>query len=272
MMEGQYRNSITLLLLLACMVLISCGGDGDGGIYQVSNTNFEEEEPFSFQVPVENRSQFKLVGVSGEISITGRSESTPVVITGKKRVQSESTQDAKEHLQKLEVEIQSLPDEVYVRTIQPNETGGREYIIDYTITLPKDLKILVINTNGNVTLDNIENDVAVNNIGGKVVLMNIVGGALINLLSGTIESKVTLPLKGTIEMTTLTGDIKLAIPENTSAQFSAAVTLGKISVSTNLVLQGGERRSNFWGGKLGDGEGTISLEAKKTGDIIVTGF
>jgi hypothetical protein len=193
------------------------------------------------------------------------------MIAAIKRVQSDSAEDAEAHLQELEVIVQDLANEVRVDTIQPIDDGGRNYIVDYTITLPNFLETHVENTGGTVTLDSINNDVTVINVGGNITLRNILGSAVIDLVAGTIEGEVTLPLNGVIDMETVTGDIHLAIPVNTSAELSAAVFLGSISV-TNLVLQNEVITSTFRSGTLGSGQGTITLEAGTVGDISVSGF
>ena len=100
---------------------------------------------------------------------------------------------------------------------------------------------------------------------------DIFGDAVVNLVTGNIESKVTLPLNGTIEMNTFVGDINLDIPVNTSADFSAMVNDGSIDVA-NLVLQDEVSTSDSVSGTLGGGEGMITLESEFAGDINVTGF
>lgn len=72
-------------------------------------------------------------------------------------------------------------------------------------------------------------------------------------------------------MKTVSGDSNLAIPVNTSAEFSAVVNIGNISVS-NLVLQNEVTTSTFRSGTLGSGQGTITLETEVLGNISVSGF
>ncbi len=278
-MKRKFRNYAIWLCLLTSFSLISCSsGDvnigGGGGTFPsfppATNTDFEAEEAFSREVEVGNQTQFNLTGKNGEITITGISGANSVRITGIKRVRSNSTQDAGERLQELEVNVQSLANEVRVETIQPQITGGRRYEVDYTITLPSFLKIQLANVNGSVTLDSIENDVTVNNTTGSVTLMDIVGSALVNLANGTIDSEVTLPLNGTIDLNIANGNINLAIPVNTSAEFSAAVTIGSISVS-HLALQNEVSTPTSRRGTLGSGQGAIALKAGN-GNISVSGL
>ena len=260
-------------------MLTSCGGGGDvnfnvppvSTIPPVSNTNFEERERFSEEVPVVNHTQFNLTSKNGEITITGVPGANSVMITGVKRVQSESAQDAKEQLQALKVNVQDLTNEVRVDTDQPLDTRGRKYIVDYTITVPRFLKIRVNNMNGNVTLASIDNDVTVTNFNGNVTLRKILGSALIDLFNGTIVGEVNLPLNGVINMKTLNGNIDLSVPASTSAELSATVSSGNISVS-NLVLQNEDKTSTSLSGTLGSGQGTITLKTEQFGNINLTGL
>jgi hypothetical protein len=259
-------NYALLLFLLTSIVLISCGGGGDG----VTVPIFEENESFSFEVTAGNHTQLNMQAVNGEITITAEPAATSVKITGIKRVLSKiSAEDAKAHLQDLLVNSESLANEVLVETIQPKDTEERNYIIDYTITLPAYFMIQVASANGNVTLDSIENDVTVNMANAKVILMNIHGSALVTIANGTIESEVVLTLQGTIDLKAATGDIHLTIPVNTSATFSATTLFGSIDVS-NLVLQNEVITSTSRSGTLGSGEGNISLGT--IGNISVSGF
>jgi len=243
------------------------GGNGDDG-----ETRFEETEPFSFDVTVVNQDQFELQAVNGEITITGESSANMVMVSGIKRVQSTiSAEDAKEHLQDLEVEWESVANVVSVETIQPQDTLELNYRVDYTIALPNYFVIQVNSINGIVTLDSIDNDVTVNMANAEVTLKNIHGSALVHLANGTIDSEVVLPLQGTIDLKVATGgDIHLAIPTTTSAEFFATTLFGTITVSSNLVLQNEVITSTSHSGTLGSGEGDISLGA--LGDINVSGF
>jgi len=277
--ESKPRN-YPIFFLLTAIFLTSCGGGGSDFNFNVpplntfppvSNTNSEAVEVFSAEVPVVNHTRFNLTGKGGVVTVTGISGATSVMISAIKRVQSVSIEDAEAHLQELNVNVQDLATEIRVETIQPIDDGGRNYIVDYTITLPIFLEVHVQNIGGIVTLDSINNDVTVINVGGDITLRNILGSAVIDLVAGTIEGEVTLPLNGAIDMKTVTGDINLVIPVNTSAEFSAAVNIGSISDS-NLVLQNEVRTATFRSGTLGSGQGTITLETEQLGNRSVSGL
>ena len=97
-------------------------------------------------------------------------------------------------------------------------------------------------------------------VNGDIQLEEINGNLDINLTNGEVKSKMILPQNGTCEITAVNAKITLNIPQNTSANFAAGVLNGTVSV-TNLTLQDLQSANNFVNGLLGDGNGTIKLEA-----------
>ncbi len=277
-MKSKFIDKTILICLLASIGLISCGDtniniDSDGWFFPpFSNTEFKANEPFSAEVPVGNGSRVSVQGINGNVSVTGMSGASSVLITATKRVGSDvSTQDAEDQLPMLKVDVQPQANDISVETIHPQNPGGRQYIVDYTITLPNDSEIQISNTNGSVILDTIDNDVSVNNTNGNVTLIAIAGSAVVRVINGIIDSEVTLPSNGTIDLSTVNGNISLDIPVDTSAAFTADVTFGSISDS-NLLFQDEVRTNTFLNGTLGSGQGTITLATGSTGNINVSGF
>jgi DUF4097 and DUF4098 domain-containing protein YvlB len=270
-MKSTGKKFVIGVLLSACIYWVSCGKDksvdsnGD-----VANANFVAKESFSFKVRLFDHTRLRLEAISGSVAITGESGSDSVLITGERRVGSESTQDAEEHLQLLQVTVQDLGNEIFVKTSQPDQTHGRSYVVDYSITLPESLDVLVDHVSGIVEIASVDNGVSVDHVSGQVSLDEVFGSAQVNLISGEIEAQVTLPKDGIINFSLVSGSIELNIPQNTSAEFSAKVTSGTISIS-DLVLQNQVSTTDSVTGTLGSGEGTISLNVF-SGFISVSGF
>jgi DUF4097 and DUF4098 domain-containing protein YvlB len=66
------------------------------------------------------------------------------------------------------------------------------------------------------------------------------------------------------------GNLILAIPQTTSAQFSAKTSNGLVNVN-NLPLNNAQITSRSVTGILGSGEGTINIEAVN-GTVTVSGY
>lgn len=238
---------------------LSCDGDNPFDVnIDVSNTDSVAKESFSFEVDVSNRSRFSLKGVNGEIVIRGDETATTVKIEGEKRVGSESMADANAYMAYLDVKVQEMSNEVAVETSQPSNSHGRSYVVDYLVTLPETFELRIDNVNGAINIDSIKSPVRVENVNGEVVLTNIAANTAAHLVNGQINSFVTLPLDGTLELTLVNGNINVDIPKETSADFSANVTNGRISIS-NIDLHDIVQTSRSLRGTCGEGRGEVSL-------------
>ncbi len=255
---------ISLPFLLGCAFLISCTD-----INPFDSRDFSAEEPFTFAVSVENQSRFELEGVSGTIVVTAEAGASEIAITGKRRVESHSHEDAQQHLEELDVSVKSFENKISVRTIQPNNTQNRNYIVDYTITLPEDFDVSVVNVSGNIEINSVEGVVRINSVSGDVSLNGIVGDTFAGVVSGVIQADITLPVDGIIELNTVSGAIGLNIPANTSAEVVVTVVSGVIRTS-NLELQNINQTATSLRGTSGAGEGTITL-GSVSGNIAVSG-
>jgi DUF4097 and DUF4098 domain-containing protein YvlB len=248
-MKRIFNASFLWILLIVSMFLVNCSKDNPAS---PNESNSAVEEPFSFEMNVVNHAGFNLEAINGTIVITRVVGANSVMITGNKRVEAESSEEAREHLQDIEISMKDSIDQIFVKTVQPENTSSRNYIVNYTITLPQNFNLTVNSVNGPLTLN------------------DIFGNVFVGLVNGDINSKITLPLDGTIDMATVNGDIDLDIPQNTSAQFSATLVNGNISVS-GLDLQNQVLTSRSLSGTCGDGKGTIHLSTTN-GSITVTGF
>ena len=240
------------LTLGLCLLWVGCGDDnGAGSNGVVDNTDFSAEADFYFRLDLGSHDALRLEGISGEVNIADVAGSDSIVVAGVRRVRSESAQDAEEHLPLLEVSVQDLSDEVLVETSQPEQSNGRSYEVDYEITLPAVMGLDITDINGQVILDDITGDVQA------------------DVVNGQIAGDVTIATGGSLVMSVVNGAITLGIPKSTSAEFSAAIVNGYINVS-DLTLYDSQSTTHSLTGRLGAGEGTISLMVTN-GTIAVVG-
>jgi DUF4097 and DUF4098 domain-containing protein YvlB len=285
------KNTLITLALLTALCLPFTYGGCSGGGGSSNDGQVWVEESFSYEVVMDSHDRFLIQAVGGSIEITGSPTADSVTIEGERRVGSKTKEDSENHLDLLEVEVTDQEPEIMVETVQPKIANGRNYEIDYRITVPEQLEVYVTQVGGPVFIDAIVSPVYVSSFNGDVDLVEISGSAQVNVLSGQITGQVSLPLNGTIELSTMTGDIdcevalpfggtidmtalegdiNLDIPQDTSATFEAGVTDGVIQL-IDLVLHNQVRTSHSLTGRLGDGKGDIWLETG-IGDITVRGF
>jgi hypothetical protein len=251
-------------MIAALALLAACGGVS-GGNFTI-NTNpgewpwfwpekakFIANGDFSENVPVAGHSRIRLEGVNGEIVITGQPGAASVMVTAELQVGSNaSLLDAETGLNQLGVLVAEGSDEIFVQTKQPINTGGRQYLVNYTITVPSHLAVDVTQVNGHVTVLDIENSL------------------FVDVGNGNVDGTVILPPGGEIMLSTVNGDIDLRIPASTSAELSALVGFGSITWY-NLDITNAVQTNQSLTGTLGEGTGLIDLDTRN-GNIDVTGF
>ena len=253
-----HKSRLGRMALLSMAMLAGCDVDlADPGYghdididIDVDPPRYAASEPFSLSVPVAGQARLRLEGVNGEVWLRGSDAPGPILITGHKRVRSESQADADAHLGDVQVQVVEGADEILVATDQPR-TGNRSYQVDYQITLPRGFHVEVEHVNGAVKLEGLES------------------GAEVDLANGLITGDLTLPPGGTIDLYTTNGEIELEVQRDASAKLSATVSNGTITTS-NLTLTGQVSFPRSLTGTLGEGDGTIRLQLVN-GDIRVRG-
>jgi DUF4097 and DUF4098 domain-containing protein YvlB len=262
-----HRFGIILVALLGLSLFAACDGNRISG---VGNTNFSAEEPFSIDIARQNRTMFSLEGISGSVRVTGSPGASSISVTGVRRVESSSVEDATAHLAQLEVEVDSSQAEVVVRTIQPSNSAGRNYIVNYVISLPEDLVVDIANVNGDITVASLKSNAEIHCVNGPILADGIEGNITTEVANGGIGASVTLPPAGHADMRVTNGNIVLRIPQATSAKFSATAVNGSITLK-DLTLSDATQTPGSLKGTLGDGDGTISLVVVN-GIIVVRGI
>ena len=265
--------------LIFIMILLTACGSGGGGIetnfnvnndFPINEPKFFAYETFTIELPLVNHMGIWLEAVRGDIEIEGHVDADSVIVTAEKRVGSDSLEDAEEHMNELEILVTDQIDEFIIQTLQPANTQGRKFIVDYHIILPSEFETKVTFTDGDISVQDVENSVMVDAVNGDVFLSNIFGSAIVNLTNGSIDSTMDLNLNGEISMFTGNGNIDLSIPTSTSAIFSASVTNGSVRTS-NLEFDAAVHPPPSLTGTLGIGEGVIELDSIN-GNITVVGF
>ena len=241
------------LMLTGCVGDVVVGLDGDVGSYKVEVT-----ATFSQQVPVTSQAGLRIVGVNGTIEIRGQAGFDRVNIEAVRRVRSHNRNDAEEHLPLLQVSVKANSDDVLVETVQPKHSNGRDYQVDYVVTVPEGFWASVINANGTILLEKLEANAWVQNANGTVALKDHTGSSWVSLGNGEIEADIHLPTGGKIVHTVGNGGVALTVQPEVSAAFGAQVGNGSISLH-GLTLSNSVSGNNTLHGVLGAGSGVIDL-------------
>ena len=265
----RYIFAIAVLTALAIGCGDSNGPSGGGG--PVANQDFLAEVSLNIDLDATARTTFRIEGINGNVDVVGVVGTETFMIRGERQVWSESVADAQDYLDRLEVVVTELANDIVLRTVQPSNTNGRNLVVNYELTVPARLIAQLVNINGNVTAQLMDNTVSVTNINGNVTLDDILGDQNVMLTNGNVVSQTSiLAPGGVIDLETVNGNVTLDIPQNTSAQFSAHLVNGTITTS-GLVLLNPVSTVTSLTGTLGGGQGIIDLRTVN-GNIRATGF
>jgi len=261
---GFILHAIVLLALYAagCDLL-----ESDSEVYQTAHAARAE---FHFTLPERGIDRLEIEAVNGPIAITAAAPDSAPGVSGERMVSSNSREDARNHLEELEVRCLTLGRTVLLQTRQPRETSGRSYIVSYKVRIPSSWSLGVDLVNGLVTIDSMRSKTDVQLVNGDVALRGLSGDVTAHMVNGSVLGSVILPPQGRLVLETVNGAISLALPRSTSAQFGANVENGRIHFS-ELPLQDIRSNKKALYGRLGEGEGTIALKSVN-GSILVQGY
>ncbi len=269
-----------LLLLAACDLASDLTG--------VRSIDYFASAEFAYEEAVTGSAVFRLIGINGSIEITGVPGLDTLKVWGVRRVGSDTQEDADSHLPLLEARFSRFISSLQVETIQPGDTEGRSFMVEYHCLVPSDWEIRVTNINGSILISTFESEVTVGCINGDLDLMDLNGPfdvALINggihldgvegegnlvVTNGSITGQMALTAGGALLASTVNGVIALAVPDTIGAELTVTVVNGTISV-TGLPLTTVSSSATSLNALIGDGSGRITLAAVN-GTIALTGY
>ena len=235
----------------AAAAVLACG-DSTGTVDRVQNQDFVAKAAVAVDLDATPRTSFRVEGVNGTIDVIGTTGTESFTIRGERQVWSESLTDAQNFLSRLQVVVTETGNEILIRTVQPQNNGGRRLVVNYVLTVPARLVTAVKNVNGVVALD------------------GLTGSITVTLTNGNITCGAVMGTGGVIDLAAVNGNVTLDIPQGTSAQFAAHLVNGQITTS-NLTFQNLVSTPTSLTGTLGAGQGTIDLQTVN-GTILARGY
>ncbi len=217
---------------------------------------------FDFQRVVETgpEARLSLNFVSGDLTIVS-SEDDRVVIEAAKRVHAVSMEEAQLVADHIEIKIKHDKNKVdvtanYLRMRNRGQsfwskvlgTGGEDSFgeVNWTIRVPADCHIHIVNTSGSMEIGNIRGDLDIRSSAADIVLSSIEGAVNIENSAGVTRGEllfgpVTIrQAQGEIDLNFIEGDIKvkssiagIAIRQDRGA-LDLTTSSGNVDIQTNL--------------------------------------
>ena len=223
----------TLFTLLIALLLVA-------GCTTVGPENDEKyEEKSKKSISLSGQVRLKIINTNGNISIADSDTAKSIIASITRRVRSTSVQDAQEHVNDIVLTYQETSKEIAIIVSHPGD-DGREYGVDFDITLPDSFEYDIDMSYGDVSVQAITREIAVDISGGNATT-NVV-------LMDTCNVFIDIG----------NGNIALRLPDTTNAAINGVLINGEITL-TGLTLNYQQLTETSISGKLGDGFGTITL-------------
>lgn len=138
------------------------------------------------------------------------------------------------------------------------QTRDNDTKVEYTIRLPKGVRLLAKTVNGTITATSLQSDVNAHTVNGKITL-STTGIASAHTVNGGIEASMgNSSWSDQLEFTTVNGGIDLTVPAGTNAEVHAATVNGGLTTDFPLTVSGrwGPKSLN---GRIGSGGRQLKL-------------
>ena len=217
------KRSIILLLILFFLVLLTANTWAD----RVEKIT---EESFT----LDSTGFFSLTNVAGDIMVySWDKEEVKMVAT--KSISSWGIGDPEDFLDKIEIEIVSLPKTLKIKTRYPIFSWIKNARVDYQLWIPEATSVRLESVSGTIQIGDHLNRVYTKTVSGKIKLENLRGNVEVKTTSGDVViANVQGDLawsstSGDLDLTNLVGDLDL---HTTSGEVSGQEIKGDIKASS----------------------------------------
>lgn len=213
--------------------------------------------------------EFILDNVNGGIEIEGW-ERSDIDVYAEIKIKAPSKSKANELLRKLEFKVDAERDRVKICTERPRIRqigflssifGDKSTItIRYTVKVPMRASLDVENTNGGISVDDVEGAFDFRTVNGGIDIRSFKGEGEAQTVNGAILCSIeSLPPGGDLTLKTVNGGIDLRLPEGAGGTLEAKTVNGGIDLDIALRETIRIKRSSVKG-VIGDGNGAVFLK------------
>jgi hypothetical protein len=222
---------------------------------------YEKTETEEHAISIENKTKISVDNINGDIRIFQNTSDSLLHMKIEKITQVQE-KDLGRPMQNLRVKIDTAGS---VISINSEYTKKKKFFnisfdddeINYDLYVPNNIRIVIDNTNGDLFMTDVSNDIVANLTNSDVKLEKVFGKTKIDLVNGKVKGDLDSTRGLNIEITN--GKAILSLGESFSAKFKLDVTNGKIKKDTLDFLDVTERK-DFFEGRLGESESEVIID------------
>lgn len=253
----NYKKYIVWVLLLFFSGLIILSSQG----CNLFKKKYEKTENKEYNISAKDKKKLFIENPNGDVIINKNSTDSLVHIKAQ-ITKYVSKKDLDKPLEGIDIEIDSTGDAITISDQIFKEKHiirfeiGKSSKINYVISVPEYLEINVEGTNGDLELQNLNNNVKADFTNGDVKLNQVYGEIRLELTNGSINAKLDSAKK--LDFETTNGNIKLELAQNFEGRFTAETTNGKI-IRKNLDFNVSDSAKKVFKGRLGSKDVDVKL-------------
>jgi hypothetical protein len=249
-MRGCFRLTVVLGMALWCSSVARA---------EAGSANDE----FVRRVPLRSGGVFALSNVNGTVEV-GAWEKEEVEIRARKLTRGNSAD-----LSRVQIVVDSQPNEVSVRTIYP-ESEGIDVSVEYHVRVPARVVLRRVETiNGSVSVRGVAGTGLLRSVNGNVELLDGAGRFDARSTNGNMRIELReLPPGSPISIETVNGSVVLALPANADAELDILSMNGDFRSELPVMLRG-KLSSHDFRGRLGRGGDAVKVRTVNGGIRVV---
>lgn len=224
----------------------------------------DESEHFEHTYPLNAGGRVSLSNVNGSIIVEAWDRNEV-------KVEYTKVGDTKDHLQDVEVRIDSRPDYLHIETDYGDWKRDKErgnwrtgkLQVEFHVMVPRGAVLNEIETvNGSVTVSNFTNYTKVSAVNGNVSATNLRGTANLSTVNGEVSADFDrLETGNKINLNTVNGAARVVIPSDSNATLKVDSLNGNITNDFGLPVRKGKYVGRDLYGKIGSGDVSIRLSS-----------
>ena len=129
---------------------------------------------------------------------------------------------------------------------------GQKIEHDVTVTVPHDVRLVVRNVNGEITVEDVRGEYELKTVNGKVMLNKAAGAGTVETVNGSLHATYVDNPRNNVTFKTINGKIELWLRQGLNADFNLKTMTGKIYSDFEMSSQptsaeaSGEKRGTKW--------------------------
>ncbi|MCX6552026.1 MAG: DUF4097 family beta strand repeat-containing protein [Acidobacteria bacterium] len=242
--------AVAALSLAACDVVINSMEGGRAKAEDVWTRSYTLSGPDA-RIDVSN--------VNGKIEVEA-TDGTAVEVKAVISARGGTEEDARASLKRVEIKEEVSATHVRLESKYPRELGRNGVSIQYTLRVPKSVRVGLDTVNGTIAIVGVRAGVKAETTNGNVEGRGLGNAVTASTTNGSIKVQMAEMGGDGVSLETTNGSIDLKLPEQAKATLSARCVNGGIGVSDLSFEKQGESTRRKLDGTINGGGAAVKLE------------